>query len=1719
MRLQNCIKFKGTNRKVKQICLSFAIFFMVSFIFILNAQATNFVEINVSAASQVKPGDTLNIWVTVANLNVENISINFDLMEFENPFSDMRNREVGINTKEAKVSRKEVKHVDRTLLPVGGAKNEKNELRQEFFTSTENRSLTLNDMRLNADKEKQLNTIISQGVGAERIDVAVPSDITEGQTFSIPVKVLLSESGAGDIRATTMQSVDQMITFTVTSNPVPRRAVLIIVDGARADKLYQVAADNPQGNFSWMINNGVKFFNAVNAFPSITVVNHPSILTGTYPGKHGIASAGVFNKATNEYTNYYSLIGNYIFDDINNDLQAPTIYENMNPMISRVFTEFVNRGANNYELSYSAGASWQICESLSDSNYCKDGDNYVIDDIIGLDLHDNRNFNLTVIWLAGNDFQSHAQGPNSTTEVLNNVDVQIGRLKDFYGQAIVDETIFVVTSDHGHTQVNSSRNIDSNQLANFLEANGYYKNALGLNSEHDYYVGGDGGGSEEIYIQSNLILNDESSTDKTWSSQPRWGDIQLAAHAFYSQDYVDTVLVRYQDSNGYRVYKEYADSTPYTLSIEDYFNGKGEYVDAVNRINKLDSQRSGDLILLANYTGGYFFDSKAFSGDHGNLNPDDSYVPLIISGPGIKHGTLTSARTVDIAPTIANLLGFSMPEADGIPLDIKNRPPNTPSTPTGSTSGHASTTYSYSTSATDPDGDAIKYLFDWGDGTTTETAHYSSGTTASASHIWGSTGTYNVKVKAIDGSGASSDWSNSLSVSITGACSTSSDALANAIVVDRTALTSTAFDGNCRAARIFNSPVGFLSATEGNTFLILSSGRAANIPGNPTDFRSTDFLPEGSVGDTASLALNFVVPGGATKLKFDFRFMSEEYPEYVGSEFNDFFNAYLTDSTGTHQIAFDTNGNIINVNNNFFDPAIYPAGTVFNGATPKLTTTADVTPGDSISLKFEVGDVGDGVFDTAVFIDNVRFESEGGGGTSAKADVRVTKHGPTTVEKGKQMTYTINYYNIEEGKANNVVVTDILPGQASFVSAPGGTYNPATHSVSWNLGTLQKFSSGSLSLIISVPDSVVTGTILSNSVSISTTSEESNTQNNNREWSTTITDRATLPPNVEVEPTTTNYNGAPKVYWDNPITFTYHGDSTACGVSININLDDGGSDVSGPMTRTLSTNEWTFTYTFYPRYGSGTVTYTVTHCDGTAITTNHDILVDPSGWVENKFTGERIEGATVTLKRFDATLQQFAFVNPGDLGIDPHINPQTTDKNGGFGWMVSPGIYRVEVGKAGYFSTYSDVSVPPEVTDLAIKLEPMDIIPPTTTALLSGSLGNNGWYNSNVQVTLTATDNIGGSGVNKIEYSFDDVIWIKYTAPLNISNEGIKTVYYRSTDNASNVESTKTQTISIDRTPPTITGAATTSPNTKGWYNADVVVHFIASDEVSGIDTVTPDQTLSIEAALQSVTGTATDKAGNSASATISDINIDKTPPDISISGVSDGSYYNSDVTPVITISDTNLDAQSITLNGASYTSGTVVSAEGSYTLVAYANDMAGNSMIKTVNFVIDKTAPEAAIRFDVISKDLKVYDSETGDEAGYAALPSKNKGDEKGWKLRQYTLRDSASNILSLVLKYKKGKKQAEVNVISAQYNGGAVIEEVNNKILVRYAEGSSLKELEQKIEAKKLFAIEAKYKAGKGETEIKVNLEGHKEQKETRAGIVVLELLTNNGGFKPRY
>jgi hypothetical protein len=146
----------------------------------------------------------------------------------------------------------------------------------------------------------------------------------------------------------------------------------------------------------------------------------------------------------------------------------------------------------------------------------------------------------------------------------------------------------------------------------------------------------------------------------------------------------------------------------------------------------------------------------------------------------------------------------------------------------------------------------------------------------------------------------------------------------------------------------------------------------------------------------------------------------------------------------------------------------------------------------------------------------------------------------------------------------------------------------------------------------------------------------------------------------------------------------------------------------------------------------------------------------------------------------------------------------------------------------------------------------------------------NDWYNSPVTFSASGSD-YGPSGPGSCDANEN------YGGP----DSATASVSMDCTDGAGN-KGTGSLSFKYDDTDPEITFTRTAA-NANNWNNEDVAVDFTCDDNLSGVDGACgPDQTLTSEGADQSATGNVTDQAGNSASATVTDINIDKTAPTIS---------------------------------------------------------------------------------------------------------------------------------------------------------------------------------------------------------------------------------------------
>ncbi len=93
--------------------------------------------------------------------------------------------------------------------------------------------------------------------------------------------------------------------------------------------------------------------------------------------------------------------------------------------------------------------------------------------------------------------------------------------------------------------------------------------------------------------------------------------------------------------------------------------------------------------------------------------------------------------------------------------------------------------------------------------------------------------------------------------------------------------------------------------------------------------------------------------------------------------------------------------------------------------------------------------------------------------------VLVTMTAPATAQTGSSIGYQISYTNAGPAESSNARITDVLPEGVEFVSATnGGTYNAATRTVTWDLGTVNVGYSGSVGLTARVTGAA--GTVITN---------------------------------------------------------------------------------------------------------------------------------------------------------------------------------------------------------------------------------------------------------------------------------------------------------------------------------------------------------------------------------------------------------------------------------------------------------------------------------------------------------------------------------------------------------------------------------------------------------------------------------------------------------------
>ena len=396
------------------------------------------------------------------------------------------------------------------------------------------------------------------------------------------------------------------------------------------------------------------------------------------------------------------------------------------------------------------------------------------------------------------------------------------------------------------------------------------------------------------------------------------------------------------------------------------------------------------------------------------------------------------------------------------------------------------------------------------------------------------------------------------------------------------------------------------------------------------------------------------------------------------------------------------------------------------------------------------------------------------------------------------------------------------------------------------------------------------------------------------------------------------------------------------GITINIGGED---DLPPTITAALSTppntNGW--------HNSDVTITYTCSDDFSGVVACPSPVIVSAEG-ANQQFTGtvQDVAGNTaqvetvVSLDKTAPTINSLLSTLPNAAGwhnADVVASFTCFDALSSVAGCPAPVNFQTE-GIGSSTVSVEDLAGNTASTTVTVNL---DKTAPILTSSLSAPANAAGWHNADVTVSYSCSDSLSGVAA--------------CVAAQLVQSEGISQPVTASVADLAGNVATVTDTISLDKTAPTIAPSYTSAANVNGWHNEDVTVSFLCADNLSSVASCSESELVAVEGADQAINGEATDLAGNTAIVALS-VSLDKTPPilasTLSIPANPNG-WHMADVTVSYQCSDGLSGIDSCPLDN-------IVQTEGAaQQIIASVSDLAGNTAQVTDTVSLDKTAPEIA--------------------------------------------------------------------------------------------------------------------------------------------------------------
>ncbi len=466
-----------------------------------------------------------------------------------------------------------------------------------------------------------------------------------------------------------------------------KSCIFIMADGARADLFGELLERGELPNISKYIVEKGSFREAVSVFPSTTGPAYTPYILGKYPGRCNFPGIRWFDRALypdrkrlfsfHRFRSYIGLETYFMNSDVSND--NTSLFE-IFPRSGNILNE-LSRGVRikNDKTRFSK-LYYKVKSHFTDRS---DEVDMVARRLLVGSLKDMHDF-MFVVFL-GIDTYSHINHPfhKKVIDSYRRIDETIGlTARHLESEGRLDETLFVVVSDHGLSQTHS--HFDS---VEFMNARGY------RTFYYPYVFNHFTDADAASMVSGNAMTNIYVKSPEGWGRKSTFEELGTLAGSFIERPEVDIVAgiddrgrariksvrgeaAAWLDGQGLINYERISgdpfdyNGMPRRMSSEEALAASynSNYPDALLQIIQLlEAPRTGDLVLSANP--GYDLRAKHESPEHcsshGALFREHMMVPLAMSAKISRE----YVRTVDIYPTILRLLGHPVPgDIDGVNL-------------------------------------------------------------------------------------------------------------------------------------------------------------------------------------------------------------------------------------------------------------------------------------------------------------------------------------------------------------------------------------------------------------------------------------------------------------------------------------------------------------------------------------------------------------------------------------------------------------------------------------------------------------------------------------------------------------------------------------------------------------------------------------------------------------------------------------------------------------------------------------------------------------------------------------------------------------------------------------------------------------------------------------------------------------------------------------------